>query len=1006
MRYIDQEKIYKETDQGLDIFRHFFPNVEPGKKFKARDEDDASAQIDMYRGYYHITDFGDPDVKGLKAIPYVMKREGLEYYDALRFIEDVILRREVEGKKFQKSKFAADYDWREMQPDDAKGEYNFTYKKKPSEKDLESIGRYVDEDLLKKFNCRAVEKYEYCAHSKKMKKDIVHIFKSNDDYPIFVFDYGDFKKIYKPHELKKQYRFVWVGECPKDFIFGLKQIQDSDDEFVDTENEDDEEPVKKPDFKPNAIVHDIFRCSGESDALNVASLGKHVYWLNSETKEVTSVIYNTIDELCENHYQILDLDETGQTQAKKLALQHINLFTLEIPDWIQYKTDWRGKKCKDIKDWISLAGYDFEHTLSLFGALKRRAKPAKFWNKVIEKDKDGKFKSIRYEINLEYYFHFLNLNGFYTMSSSYHRNSTYCYALMKGKVIELVHPNEIKRITKKFTRQWIKSKYLHDEIPILNKINSSMQISENTIEQLPEINPEFKNFDKETEYIHFRNGSLRIRKNKIEKIKHDEVPNFILGKLDIKQNNKEVITHLIDRNIRLVDPPAIEVNATREYQELLDKAVNATSTEERERLNVELAQFDELDRYEVKINDPDFIFVRFLKDVSHLYWQKELELKQELTEQEKKEQDLMLANLIFVIGYQASEYKNPARPWISFMQDMLISKVGKSAGRSGKGLVAQSWQYVRPTYYIEGRRSDITKKTDFIYDGFTRYHNNLFVDDFYEYGDINFFYTQASGPRKVNSKFISPETLSYEDSGKLHIDSNFELPNIDNSTLARILNCGVSDYYHESTKYNHYKETRSPFVKFGRRLYDDFTEEEWIKFHNFIAYCIQLQMRFFKIQPPMGNLEKRQLLREMTKGLGKEEDFFIWAGHYFVLPPEDHKPGEYAPADQGYFNRFVIKDNAYKNFIESLEESDSKKYKSTYFRKALEAFCRYYGYELNPESMCNGEENRRFRRITKTIEGRTREVFFIWTGKQEEQLATPDQEDLPAPDEDPDELPF
>ncbi len=1013
MRYIDQEKIYKATDHGLDIFKHYFTNLQPGQKFKARDEDDASAQVDWYQGYYRITDFGNPDVKGLKAIPFVMQRENLEYYDALRYIEDVILNQKVEGSGFKRSKFAADYQWRDMQPEDEKGNYKFTYKKKPSKKDLEAIGRYVDEDTLKKYNCRAVEKYEYCAHSKKMNKDIVHIFKSNEDYPIFVFDYGDFKKIYKPHELQKKFRFVWVGECPDDFVFGLKQIQKAENEFVDTENDEDEEAVKRPDFKPNAIVHDVFRCSGESDALNVASLGKHVYWLNSETKEMTSRMFNQVDDLCENHFQILDMDETGKEQAKKIALQHINLFTLEIPEWIKNKKDWRGKTCKDIKDWINLAGRDIDHTLNIFGALKRSAKPAKFWTKVIEKDKEGRFKSIRYDINLEYYFHFLNLNGFYTMPSSYHRNSTYCYARMSGKVIELVHPNEIKRITKKFTRQWIKSKYLHDEIPILNKINSSMQISENTIEQLPEINPEFRNCDKETEYIHFKNGSLKIRRDKIEKIKHEQVPNYILGKLDLKQNNKEVISHLINRNIRLIEPPAIEVNATKEYQELLDKAENASSIDERERLNVELAQFDELDRYEVKINDPDFIFVRFLKDISYLYWRKELELKQELTEREKKEQDLLLANLMFVMGYQGSEYKNPARPWISFMQDMLISKVGKSAGRSGKGLIAQSWQHVRPTYYIEGRRSDITKKTDFIFDGYTRYHNNLFVDDFYEYGDINFFYTQASGPRKINSKFISPETLSYEDSGKLHIDSNFELQNTDSSTLARILNCGVSDYYHESSKYNDYKETRSPFVKFGRRLYDDFTEEEWIKFYNLMAYCIQLQMRFFKIQPPMGNLEKRQLLREMTRGLGKDEDFFIWANHYFVNPPADSKPEDVSPEDNGYYNRYVIKELAYKNFIGTLEEGESKKYKSTFFRRALEAYCRYHGFELNPESMCNGEENKRFRRITKTIDGNTREVVFIWTGgntETEEEAKTRD-EDLEDqteinPEGNPDELPF
>jgi hypothetical protein len=36
-------------------------------------------------------------------------------------------------------------------------------------------------------------------------------------------------------------------------------------------------------------------------------------------------------------------------------------------------------------------------------------------------------------------------------------------------------------------------------------------------------------------------------------------------------------------------------------------------------------------------------------------------------------------------------------------------------------------------------------------------------------------------------------------------------------------------------------------------------------------------MKFFKIQPPMANLEKRQLRREMTKGVTRDEEFWIWA---------------------------------------------------------------------------------------------------------------------------------
>ena len=278
----------------------------------------------------------------------------------------------------------------------------------------------------------------------------------------------------------------------------------------------------------------------------------------------------------------------------------------------------------------------------------------------------------------------------------------------------------------------------------------------------------------------------------------------------------------------------------------------------------------------------DFIFIQFLKDLSFIYWRDELEQKIELTEDQKKEQDLLFINLLFNLGWQISLYKDPGRPWLTFLQDMKISQVGKSSGRSGKSLFSAAITHVRPSFYIGGRRQDITQKTEFIYDGYTRFHNNIEVDDLFEYADFNFFYTQVTGKREVNSKFISKQILDYAESGKMLISSNFELANTDSSTLARILNAGVSDYYHERTKYNDYKETRTPLTKFGKRLYDDFTDEEWNKFYNLCACAIQLQMKFFKIQPPMANLEKRQLRREMTKGVTRDEEFWIWANSWFV----------------------------------------------------------------------------------------------------------------------------
>ena len=971
MRYIDQDKIYDATDGGLTVFQHYFPGVnfhDSKAFFSVRDNDKTpSARVSWYDHYWRITDFGNQDqINGLKAIDFVMYRESLNFYEALIYIEQVVIGRSIDGTKFQKIKWAPDYEYREMLPADSKGKYNFTYKEIPSSEDLAPIGRYVTIETLEHFHCRVVEKYEYCGKSKKLNRDVVHIFKSNKDYPIFLFDYGSFKKLYRPHEMEKQNRFLYIGQKPKEFIYGLEQLQHCDNEFLNEEEADNTPPAEKP----KAIIKDLFRCSGESDALNLHSLGFHVYWLNSESADFSYEQFKVLDDLCENHYQIMDLDSTGQSQALKNALRHINIYTLELPQWLKYKRDFRGNPCKDLKDFINLSGNTQEQTYFNFLVLKRNARRIKFWQKVVEPK--GK---VSYAINMEFFYFFLRANGFYQMESIYHKNANYCYAWIKGRVVDLIAPDAIKRIIKRFTKDWIKGLNIMDAIDLLNKINTSAQLTEGNLETIDEIKLNFVNHSRHTEFLHFSNGTIRIQRDKIEKIKNEDIPNFILGSLEVK---KDKISHLIQREIRLLDKSPITVDSTPVYQNLIDKLSSAKTDEERQAINVELAQLSDLDKYQVTIHDSDFIFVRFLQDLAHLHWQKDLERKIKLSDEEKKEQNLALANLLFILGYHCSQYKDPGKPWLTFVQDMRISDIGQSSGRSGKSLLTKAITYVRASFYKGGRSLDDKNQYQFFYDGFTEFHDFIEVDDMHEYADFSFFYTQVTGKREVNPKNYSPVTLDYEKSGKMLISSNFELQNADSSTIARLLNCGVSDYYHEATKFNSYKETRTPLTKFGRRLYDDFTDEEWIKFYNLIAYCVQMTMRFYKIQPPMMNLEKRQLRRAMSQGLGKDEDFFTWANDYFINYPGQERP-QISPPEQGYFNTLVVREYAFEAFKSKLSRKQQGDYRSAKFKNHIQAWCDYYNFELNPIHLCTGSSNDTNRRIIKSIDGKSMECFYIST---------------------------
>lgn len=973
MKYIDQNELFKATNQGLAVFEHYFSAEDlknPKHYFKERaGEKSASARVYWFNGLYLITDYGNQDeVNGLNAVKYVIWREGLQYIDALRYIEEVVVGRSVTSDGFYRPKYRPDYKVRDIKPEDKKGEYKLVYKEKPADTDLKAIGRYVTADGLEYFHGKSVERYDYCGFSKKLEKDVVHTFIATVDYPIFVFDYSDFKKMYKPYDTEKKNRFQYIGDKPKDYIYGLKQIQNADNEFA--ENSDDNKDIAMPEGKPEARVKDLYRCSGESDALNLHSIGCHPYWLNSESANFLPGQYKIVDNLCQNHYQIMDLDATGRKHATKQGLKHMNLNTLELPEWLSFKKDFRGKPCKDLKDFINISGTDQDSTYWNFMALKRKAKTAKFWLK--NEDKNGK---ISYMLSLEHLYWFLQLSGFYSMDSIYHKKAGYSYCHITGKVVKIISPDNIKKLVKRHVKEYVKSKNIMDEIAVLNKINSSAQISEANLQELTETALEFKNYTSASEVLNFKNLSVIITHDEITKIRHDSLSNYILGELKLEH---DTVSHLIDHTFYLQKDPPVEVKPSPAFKKLLDKRAKAKTDIARDNVNGEIAKFSDLDKYTLKIRDKDFIFVRFLQDLARVHWRKELEHKDLLTKEEEKEQTLAFINLMFVLGYHCAQFKHKAKPWLTFLQDMKISEIGQSSGRSGKSLIFTGIEYVRPTFHIDGRVLDDKQEFKFIYDGLTEFHDFINVDDFAERGLFSNFYSSVTGKRQVNPKNLSSFTLSYEDSGKMGISSNFELPDTNSSTIARLLNGGVSDFYHESTKKNDYKETRTPFTRFGRRLYDDFNTQEWNQFYNLIAYAIQMYMRFDKIQPPMENLEKRQARREMAKGLGRDEEFFHWANHYFTSPETAETP-EFSPAHSGYFNAYIIRKNAFDAFKPNLSDSQQRTYKSNKFKTHIMAFCEYYGYTFNPPELCIGNESNDSRRIMKSIDGETKECFYIST---------------------------
>ncbi|NPA44420.1 MAG: hypothetical protein GXO49_02695, partial [Chlorobi bacterium] len=886
--YISVKEIYEHTDSGFEIIKAYHPDADknnPKKKFKIRDERTPSANLYFANKTWFVKDFGGG--KAMNAIDVVMNEENVTFKEALHIINERFLKGKLNGKTCKSG----------VEPKISKvkapNNYIIEFKDKFSEFELKTLGKFVTEKVCTKYHLKPVK---YYINPKGYK------FEATDRYPIYCFDYGTWKKIYQPLSQKKEYRFFYVGNRPKNFIFGLEQLLDEYDELKEKISEQftDEDDIEEVEQVIKSQLKDVIICSGDRDALNVASLGYNVVWLNSETSKLPIEQYKTLKRISKQIYNVPDIDKTGVRQAYHLALQYLDIINIWLPDELQNFKDFRGNACKDVTDFIA----KFRDAKSYFDKLKNVSTPLQFWSP--EYDKGGNLK--KYNINVTAFYEFLKANGFYRLEDKSNKNG-YIYIRIDNNVVERIEPDRIKNYVKDFVNAYLE-KNLHP-IALRNTFYKSRQTDEPYLSNLPlHKNIDFKDFDKDYQYWFFPNVAWKITKDEIFETKLADIDRYV-WKTDIKDKTKKV---------KKINLPLIEIDYTKEYLKTL-KSGNKK----------EIDKFPDIDKYELKINDKDFIFIRYLVNTSKIYWKKEEE-GIELTKTEQKEQILHFINKIYALGYLAHKHKIQSKAWAVFAMDARESDIGQSFGGSGKSIFMNCIEYINKTFYIGGRNPHKTKD-NFIFDGVDEYTFNINIDDADQYFDFDFFFPIVTGKMNVNPKNNKPFTLSFEESPKLGITSNFTLRKLDPSTERRILYTAFSDYYHKKDNEGYYIDTRTPDKEFGKNLFTDFSDEEWNKFYNLLAIAIQVYMKFEKIEPPMNKVEKRNLMTQIGQGV------LDWANEYFL--------------DNDKLNTEVSKSEMYQDFQNNVSLTTSKHINTKKFKDKIKLYCKYRDWVFNPPDKCN-----------------------------------------------------
>jgi hypothetical protein len=935
--YVEDHKILDATDGGLQIILHYYPNAhkvihKAARTFKIREsEKTASASLkQLQNGIWVVTDFGG-DQKSRNGIQVCALEEGITYHEACVMLGS---RYQVEGAKLQV--YMPVIEKRALKSTESKGEYYFEYNESISEKELKLLGPRVNQVHCTTVKLKSCKSFTYCKDNEAI------VTTSTEDYPILVFDFGEWQKIYQPNSFEKQYRFRYAGKKPSRHMWGLdaikkayqknvkKQEQEGYDDFEDYEP--GEEPTKKK-KKYDPRLDRIFIVSGGSDGINLLSFEEYPIWFNSESEHLEFSEYRELKTYAKEIIYIADLDVTGKKQAIAQGLKYLDIKIMWLPEKLKMYRDKRGNPRKDFKDYVEV--FYHEETSNNFKAgfnrLASNALPLQFWTETYKAS--GNEVKVSYNVSNTRLYHFLANVGFGRYESENLKDGFF-YVKKEGSIVKVVEPYQIEN----FVHDFLEERGMPTELR--DFVYRSPQLSERSLQKLPKITVDFTIADAKTQYWFFP--------KRVWKITADEILDFKQGEVDKYIWEDKVI----DFDPKL-EGPHFKISK------------------------------DESGNHDIQILESNNWFLNYLINTSRVHWRKELEDYFEdktdteaeayfqkyhfaidgpnLSEDEIYEQKRHLINKIYSIGYLVHQYKNYNKPWAIFAMDNKISDLGESHGGTGKSLCYSFLNKIlKRRVYLKGRDPKLTQN-DFIYHEVTEDTDYVLIDDATQYLNFDFFFSEITGSLKVNPKNGSPFEIPFEKSPKFCFTSNFAMRNMDPSTSRRLLLSVFSDYYHSNDD-DEYKQVRKVSDDFGgKNLFTDFDYNQYNKYYNFISQCVQYFLsEEEKMNPPMDNVTKRNLKAEMG------DMFEGWAEAFFstIFSPDEGSGFK-------YLNQFVSKEMAFEEFCKATAQ---KKWSQAKFKKALKAFCQYNNYVFNPKEYHNSGG-----RIIKSIDGKSQEVFYIDT---------------------------
>ncbi|MGK9369692.1 PriCT-2 domain-containing protein [Melioribacter sp. Ez-97] len=272
------------------------------------------------------------------------------------------------------------------------------------------------------------------------------------------------------------------------------------------------------------------------------------------------------------------------------------------------------------------------------------------------------------------------------------------------------------------------------------------------------------------------------------------------------------------------------------------------------------------------------------------------------------------------IGYLLHTYKDPSiTKSIVFIDEKLSDG---AFGRSGKGLVIKSISKVRNVVVEDGRNFNPSK--NFAFQRVKADTNIIGFEDIREKFPFERLFSIITDGITIERKNKDEIHLSYDESPKVVISTNFSISGVDDSTIDRQFIIEFSDYYNKSHR---------PVDDFGKPFFGSWTDDEWSDFDNFMIGCLQLYLKKGLVTYEFINLDKKKMIDETC------QEFVEFA------------------EDEVEIGKEYEKKELYESFKKEYEDFD--KLTQSKFTRWLKVWGKVKNYEVQ-ESKSGGKRNIRF----------------------------------------------